>query len=85
MKTENKCLKQNVNFNIFKIDAIKPYGGRENVSIHSIPELQHNREDDGESIDVKVAETLRVNFSPSDITELTDWEKQLRRNPSHDQ
>ena len=37
---ENDCLKQSVNLNIFKVDAIEQCGRRENVRIHGMLEQQ---------------------------------------------
>ena len=67
---------QCVNLNIFKIGAVEQYGNREKVRIYDKLEQQHDEKDDGESIVLKMAETITLNLNPAVFNNRTDWEKQ---------
>ena len=66
---------QCVNLNILKIGAIEQYGRKEKVRIHGKLEQQHDEKDDGKSIVLKMAETMKLNLNPAVFNDRTDWEK----------
>ena len=63
---ENANLKQLVNLNTFKIDALEQYGRRESIRIHGVPESSENN-DDGEDVVKTIAKLLKVDVNDCDI------------------
>ena len=67
VKIENARLKQALNINIFKTNALDQYERRTNIRIHGIPEANSGK-DDGEEKVKAIAKELRI--------ELQDWDIQ---------